>query len=233
GLAASKPACYFSLSRYASSTSRSLGGLMRTLTISLSIVVVVAAAAEAEDWPGWRGPRGDGSSLEKNLPLRWSDQDNIAWKTKIAGIGHSSPVVFGDRLFVTTCLLKEQERVLLCLDRRDGKILWQKTVVTATLERKHKLNSFASATPATDGRHVWVTFLRVRERQPGDIYPTQPRDVEYIAKSQVSEMVVACYTVDGELRWQKSPGQFYSKQGFCTTPILYKDTVILNGDQDA
>src|SRR6202040_3072451 len=101
-----------------------------------------------EDWPAWRGPRGDGSSFEKNLPLRWSATENVHWKTKIPGIGHSSPVIHGDRVFLTTCLLKEQQRVLLCLDRRDGKILWQRVVFTAPLEAKHGLNSYASATPA-------------------------------------------------------------------------------------
>ncbi len=186
-----------------------------------------------EDWPAWRGPRGDGSSLEKNLPLKWSPTDNIHWKTKIPGIGHSSPVIHGNRIFVTTCLIKEQERVLLCLDRRDGKILWQRTVFTAPLEAKHQLNSFASATPATDGKHVWVTFARVRDRRPSEDYPRKPREANYVPRDKISEMIVACYTAAGALVWQKSPGQFYSRHGFCTSPILYKDMLILNGDQDA
>jgi outer membrane protein assembly factor BamB len=186
-----------------------------------------------EDWPGWRGPRGDGSSLEKNLPIKWSATDNVHWKTRIPGIGHSSPVIHGDRIFLTTCLIKEQQRVLLCLDRRDGKILWQRTVFNAPLEAKHPLNSFASGTPATDGEHVWVTFVRVRERRPGEDYPRKPREAGYLSRDKVSEMVVACYTAAGDLVWMKSPGQFYSRHGFCTSPILYKDMLILNGDQDA
>jgi outer membrane protein assembly factor BamB len=176
---------------------------------ALSAPPVRNAGAMFEEWPGWRGPRGDGSVLEKNLPLRWSAKDNIHWKTAVPGIGHSSPAVCGDRIFVTSCLLKDQERVLQCLDRRDGKILWQKTVVTAPLEPKHKLNSFASSTPATDGKYVWVSFLENKD------------------------FIVACYDIDGNLKWRKSPGKFFSRHGFCSSPILYKDTVILNGDQDA
>lgn len=164
--------------------------------------------ATAEDWPAWRGPRLDGTSNDTNVPLRWSATDNVAWKTSIPGVGHSSPAIHGNHVFLTTCLLKEQQRVLLCLDRRDGKILWQRVVVTSPLERKHKLNSWASSTPATDGKHVYVVFLK------------QP------------DVVVACYDYQGELVWSKSPGKFYSPHGFCSSPILYKDKVIVNADQD-
>src|SRR4051794_25576663 len=108
------------------------------------------AAPAAEEWPGWRGPRGDGTSLEAGVPLRWGRDQNVRWKTPIPGQGHSSPVVGGDRVFVTTCLEDEGQRVLLCLDRRTGKVLWQRVVLSAKLEPKHPLNSFASSTPATD-----------------------------------------------------------------------------------
>src|SRR5262249_32273531 len=117
---------------------------MRSLFLrTVPLLFIVAAAARAEDWPGWRGPRGDGTSRETDVPLRWSATENIRWKTPIPGRGYSSPIVSGDRVFLTTCLEKEKKRVLLCLDRRDGKILWQRTVVTAELEEKHGLNSYA------------------------------------------------------------------------------------------
>src|SRR5262245_17024235 len=172
------------------------------------IWLVAAAPASAEDWPGWRGPRGDGTSLETDVPIKWSKTDNIVWKTPIPGIGHSSPVVHGERVFVTSCILDRKERVLFCLDRTSGKILWQDVVVTAPLEKKHKLNSYSSSTPATDGKYVWVTFLR---------YP---------------DIVVACYDYQGKKVWEKSPGEFHSAHGFCSPPILYKDSIIINGDQD-
>jgi len=214
----------------------------------------------AEDWPGWRGPRLDGSSLEKDLPVTWSDTDNIAWKTEIPGVGHSSPIVVGDRVFITSCLLKqtaetkgdkkpeikdpgktdpkakpaECKRMLFCLDRLSGKILWERVVITSPLEKKHQLNSFASSTPACDGKHVFIDFVQVRPRTDKDAdFPRKGRDVGYLPKTDVTEMVVACYTVDGELVWQKTPGQFCSRHGFSSSPVLYKDKVILNGDQDA
>src|SRR5205823_5341257 len=110
---------------------------------------------------------------------------------------------------VTTCLEKDLQRVLLCLDRRDGRLLWQRVVLTSKLERKHRLNSYASSTPVTDGTHVWVTFL-------------QHPDVE-----------VASYAFDGKEVWRRSPGTFASVHGFCSSPVLHKDLLILNGDQDA
>jgi len=163
----------------------------------------------AGDWPGWRGPHGDGHSDEQNVPTRWSDTENIAWKVAVPGKGHSSPVVWGDKLFVATALETEQTRVLLCLDRRTGKTLWQRTVVTSPLEKKHDLNSYASATPVTDGKHIWVSFFE------------QPK------------VVLACFDLDGNETWRTSPGTFSSMHGFCSSPVLYGDTVVLNCDQDA
>jgi outer membrane protein assembly factor BamB/alkylhydroperoxidase family enzyme len=171
--------------------------------------LAAANLAFAENWPQWRGPRGDGTSDNSHVPIRWSEKENIQWKTRIPGKGHSSPVVWGDRVFVTSCLEKEENRVLLCLDRQTGRILWQKTVLTAPLEPKHSLNSYASSTPATDGHLVWVTFLNMPKFE------------------------VYCYDFDGKLVWQRSPGEFHSKHGFCSPPVLYKDMIVLNGDQDA
>jgi outer membrane protein assembly factor BamB len=170
---------------------------------------LLPTAAPAGDWPSWRGPHGDGSSDESNLPLRWSGTENVQWKTPIPGKGHSSPVVYGDRVFVTSCLEQERKRTLLCLDRRDGRVLWERVVLTAPVEPLHPLNSRASSTPATDGRHVFVTFFADPNTQ------------------------IACYDFDGNKVWQKSPGPFVSKHGFCSSPALYKDLVIVNCDQDA
>jgi outer membrane protein assembly factor BamB len=173
------------------------------------VLLLAAGAAGAEEWPGWRGPRGDGTSLEKEVPIQWGRTENVVWKTRIPGKGHSSPVVWGERIFLTTCREKEGERLLLCLDRRDGRVLWERVVLTAPLEPRHPLNSFASSTPVTDGRYVWVSFLA---------YPN---------------MEVACYDMDGHKVWQHSPGKLLSKHGFCSSPVLCRDLVILNGDQDA
>src|ERR1700730_12502909 len=132
---------------------------MRTLPgLSVMLLFVTASVVQAEEWPGWRGPRGDGTSSETSIPLRWSENENVAWKVEIPGKGHSSPAIWGDRVFLTTCLEDQQKRVLLCLDRKTGKEIWSKTVLVAKLEPKHELNSYASATPVTDGKQVYVTF---------------------------------------------------------------------------
>jgi outer membrane protein assembly factor BamB len=182
---------------------------MRMPFFALISLVLSTGIARAENWPGWRGPRGDGISHEKGLSLTWSETQNIRWKIPIPGKGHSSPIVWGERVFVTTCLEDKGERVLMCLDRREGSILWQRIVLTAPLEQKHPLNSHASATPVTDGKHVWVAFL------------ADP------------DMQVACYDFAGNKVWMRSPGKLLSKHGFCSSPILHKNLVILNGDQDA
>src|SRR5689334_21359884 len=101
--------------------------------LAVLLFATIATTVHAEDWPTWRGPRLDGSSLEKNLPIKWSATDNIAWKAPIPGIGHSSPIVFGDRVFVTTCSTGDQKRLLLCLDRKDGSILWEREVAYSVL----------------------------------------------------------------------------------------------------
>jgi outer membrane protein assembly factor BamB len=169
---------------------------------------LLGCAVQAENWPGWRGPRGDGTSLEAHVPLHWSGSSNAAWKAEVPGVGHASPIVWGDRVLTVSALLDSQERVLLCYDRRTGRALWQRTVVTSPLERKHTLNSFASSTPATDGNLVYVAFL------------------------DVQQMTVAAYDLEGKQRWLVQPGVFKSMHGFCSSPVLFKDKVIVNGDHD-
>ena len=175
------------------------------------VVAILAGAlspAAAENWPAWRGLRGDGSSLEKDVPLRWSGTENVRWKTPIPGKGHASPIVWGDRLFVVTVLAESTQRALLCIDAVSGKVLWRRIVLTAPLERAHRLNSHASSTPATDGERVYVSFLD-REK-----------------------MYVAAYDFEGRLLWEVRPGPFASIHGYCSSPTLWKDKVILNGDHD-
>jgi outer membrane protein assembly factor BamB len=203
--------------------------LLATLLVALSCTTV----ADAENWPEWRGPRLDGSSLEKDLPLKWSETSNVAWKTPIPGVGHSSPIVYGDHVFVTSCLIKEQARILLCLDRRDGHVLWQREVLRSPLEPIHGRNSRASSTAAADGKHVYTAFLRLRPKTTEDGPPAKPSEKSPIAPDLVPEMVVTCYDLEGTKVWEKVPGRFYSRHGFCSSPILYKNLVIVNGDQDA
>src|SRR5262249_2694117 len=132
---------------------------MSRLVPSCLVALLLAATLHAEEWPSWRGPRGDGTSSEKGVPLRFSPTDNVHWNVPIPGAGYRSQPLQGARTFLTPCLKDTLERVLFCPDRRSGKTLWRQTVLTAPLEQKHGLNSYASATPATDGQRVYVTFM--------------------------------------------------------------------------
>ena len=178
------------------------------LLSAIVLLVAMPGRVQSENWPGWRGPRGDGTSLEKNVPVEWSATENIVWKVPIPGKGHASPIIWGNRIFVVTAIEDRDQRVLLCLNRANGKVVWKKVVLAAPLEKLHALNSRASSTPATDGEKVYVSFL--------------DRD----------KMFVAAYDFDGNEVWAVRPGVFASRHGYCSSPILWKDKVLVNGDHD-
>ena len=178
-----------------------------------------ATTSKAEFWPGWRGPRGDGTCIEQEVPTNSPSQADVAtaksawdpagaiWKAEIPGQGHASPIVWGDRVCTATALPATQERVLLCLDRASGKILWRQTVVQGPLEKINKENSHASGTPATDGERVFVAF------RVGD------------------DIVVAAHDLaSGKQLWLVRPGTHTGEWGFSNEPVLFKDKVILDGD---
>ena len=186
----------------------------------------VAGLIRAENWPSWRGPSGDGVSAGKGIPTKWSSTENIAWKIAVPGEGHSSPIVWGDKVFLTSSLTEKNKRILLCIDRLSGQTVWQRDVVQSPPETIHRLNSRASGTPATDGKQVYVTFMRAE----GD---------EVIAPNVGSErlitpgkIIVAAYDLDGNEKWKTNVGDFLSAHGFNTCPVLFEDLVILNGDHD-
>ena len=186
----------------------------------------VAGLIRAENWPGWRGPSGDGVSAGKGIPTKWSSTENIAWRIAIPGEGHSSPIVWGDKVFLTSSLTEKNKRILLCIDRLSGQTVWQRDVVQSPPETIHRLNSRASGTPATDGKQVYVTFMRAE----GD---------EVIAPNVGSErlitpgkIIVAAYDLDGNEKWKTNVGDFLSAHGFNTCPVLFEDLLILNGDHD-
>ena len=181
-----------------------------------------------EDWPGWRGVRGDGTTIHNNVAIDWDGASgrNIAWKSPLPGEGHSSPIVCGDRVFVTTCLQDEQLRLLICLDRQTGRQVWERNVVKARLESKHTLNSYASSTPTTDGELVFVCFL-----EPGTDMVWAP-NVGTPRKIFPGKLVVAAYDFDGNQKWLVRPGSFVSAHGFASSPVVFQDLLIVNGDHD-
>ena len=140
--------------------------LLSTLLASL----LIAGSASADNWPGWRGATGQGHSPEKDLPLTWGPKENVRWKVKLPDTGNSTPVVWGDRVFVTQASDKVwppqtgewrpgdgQGALALCFARADGKLLWQKDVSYEEPESTHPTNPFCSASPATDGERVVVS----------------------------------------------------------------------------
>ena len=176
------------------------------ILIPLYLIISYMPEVQAQNWPCFRGPNGDGTSSETRLPVKWDSVTNIVWKSAVPGIGYASPIIWGDRLFTVTALQETQEKVLLCYDSGNGKLLWQKTVSKTPFEKKHDNNSFASGTPATDGNLVYLSFL---DRQ---------------------DVVVAAYDFTGKQIWIQRPGTFSSPHGFSCSPVLYKDKVIINGD---
>jgi outer membrane protein assembly factor BamB len=176
---------------------------------SLTLTLAVTLPTAAEDWPVWRGPRSDGTVSDTGYPLTWSATENVKWKTELPGTGHSSPVVSKGKVFVTGCVEAEKKRVLYCVDRASGKLLWERVAVVADLEKKHNENSWASSTPAADGERVYVTFW------------------------DKPHLRVYCYDHAGNLLWEKTPGEFHSVHGFGCAVTLHKDLVIVNADQDA
>lgn len=185
------------------------------LVILLALAVIASAwtsDAHAENWPGWRGPRGDGTSLDPAIPVEWNgvgkETKNLRWSVPLSASGHASPIVWGDRIFCTGARASDQARLLVCLDRADGKLLWEKVVLTSPLEKIHKLNSYASSTPATDGERVFVSFLHEKR------------------------MRIAAYDFQGNEAWQSEPGVFSSVHGYCSSPVVFEDLLIINGDHD-
>lgn len=181
---------------------------LRVLCFVVSSVMALAVTrSAASDWAGWRGPRGDGTSMEKGFPTRWDNKENVKWKVPCPK-GHASPIVIGDRLFTSGFDSETESRLLLCFDRGSGAEIWRRSVVQSPPERLHVENSRASSTPACDGEKVYCAFLDGREP------------------------VIAAYTIGGEMAWSARPGLFSSVHGFCSTPVLWKDKVIVNCDHD-
>lgn len=179
---------------------------LRYLTILIAGLIITSTTfVRSENWPNWRGPMGDGSSVETNLPTQWDSITNVMWKIPVPGIGHGSPIVWEDRLFIISAIPETQERILLCYDCQSGNLLWQVTVLEAPLEVIHPDNSFASGTPATDGKLIYVSFI----------------DGE--------DVVVAAHDFTGNQVWIQRPGTFSGPHGFSCSPALFEDMVIING----
>jgi outer membrane protein assembly factor BamB len=211
------------------------------LTFAALLAIIIAGAdntlAQSRDggtnWPQWRGQQSSGVSEEKNLPAEWGPDKNIIWKTAIPGRGHSSPIVWNNRIFLTTSIEGEivpgakavhhvrkgetwvhpdsvagdrkHTLKVLCLDRDSGKILWERVAFEGTvLDDRHRKNSYASSTPVTDGKFVYAFF------EAEGLY---------------------CYDFDGKLIWKTSVGRI-AKMGMGpgTSPALHENLLFLQCD---
>ena len=169
--------------------------------------LLLVSPGQAENWPQFRGPRGDGTSLEKNLPLRWSPTENVLWKTPLPGEGHSSPIVWGESVFLTTALANGQ-RVLLRLEAASGKVLWQQVVIEAGSDAMHRENNSASSTPLTDGTYVFTSF------QAGD------------------RVDIRAFDFAGKTVWTAQPLRFEGEHGYSYSPILHGNLLIFDCRQE-
>jgi outer membrane protein assembly factor BamB len=158
------------------------------------------------DWPWWRGPTLDGKSRDQTAPTRWSATENVVWKVPVPGRGHSSPVLWGDRVFLTTADEAKQTQRVLAFDRSTGKALWDTVAHTGGLDPKHEKNSHASATPACDGERVYGVFVNA------------------------GALHVTATDLDGKVVWQTKAGPYTSQHGNGSSPVLYKKTVIVVAD---
>src|SRR5439155_21999988 len=169
-----------------------------------------ALVARANDWLGFRGPGGLGISKDKNLPVSWGEGKNLAWKTALPGPGSSSPIVVGNKIFLTCYSgyaedrdnpgdIKKLKRHVLCLDRAKGKILWQRDIPALQPEAACgsylNLHGYASSTPVSDGKSVFV-FLGLSG--------------------------VFAFDLQGKQLWQTSVGDGTHNWGSGTSPIVYK-----------
>jgi outer membrane protein assembly factor BamB len=183
-------------------TTSSLARLVLLCAVALSI----ADSGRAADWPRFRGPNGEGISLDKDVPVKWTDKD-IVFKVSIPGLGHAGPIVSKGRVFIHTSTKDGGERALLCLDASTGKTLWTKTV-PAKRDHTHKFNSLASSTPAADGERVTCAFWNGKE------------------------VTLFAFDFSGKELWKYNFGSFGSQHGAGTSPMIHDGKVFFLHDQD-
>lgn len=179
-------------------------GVLATASLCLFSAVVQAETPTA-NWAGFRGPQGDGHSADPNLPTTWGTGD-IKWSQELPGEGQSSPCIYGEQIFLTASQSNGRERVLMCLNRNDGRVQWQHTVWTGDPEPVHKMTGWAAATPACDGERVYAFFGR-----GGGLF---------------------CYALNGEKLWQQELGEFEGPWGTAASPVIVGDVVVQNCDAD-
>lgn len=156
-------------------------------------------------WPRWRGPSGQGLVEAAGYPDTWSDTENVLWKVEVPGRGNSSPIVWGDRIFLTTARERGRRVSILSFRRSDGELLWESFGPEGRPEHTHQKNTHASATPTTDGELVYASF---------------------------GSRGLMAVNFDGNLVWQQDVGDIDNYHGSAGSPVLYKDRLFIYQDQN-
>lgn len=182
---------------------------MKNLPAQLSLVLFAAAfmagEASAQEWTRFRGPNGTGISESKGVPVKWTESD-FRWRVPVPGRSHSQPVIWGEKLFVTSAEDNGQQRMILCFNKDDGQTLWVKKVVMGT-HRKNRDNSYSSCTPTVDKDRVYACFV------------------------DTQKYVVKAWDHSGKELWSVNLGPFDSQHGYASSPMLYEGRLILTNDQ--
>lgn len=179
---------------------------VRAVFGAILVVFSISATTCAQQWTRFRGPNGSGISNAKSIPSHWT-QDDYNWKVALPGAGHSSPVVWSNRLFLTSADKATGICSLLCFDTKDGQVLWKHDFATADYT-KHELNSRASATPALDAQHVYVCW------------------------TTNDELAVQAISHHGNTVWTKSLGPYKAMHGIASSPIVHEGLLFVANDQD-
>ncbi len=172
-----------------------MSSLIRTFVVGLFL----SSTALAAPWPAWRGADGSGNTAETDLPLTWSATENVKWKVALPERGNSTPIVLGDRVFITQAV--GDERLIICFSRKDGKELWRGGAKGVAKEPTHQANPYCSASPATDGERVYAWF---------------------------GSAGLYCFDLAGKQLWQRDLGEHRHEWGYSTGPVLHGDLCYLN-----
>ena len=177
--------------------------LRSPIVCCVAVLFVCANASRAENWPGFRGPTGQGISTEKDLPVEWDTKKNVAWKAPLTGEGHSSPILWDKHVVLTAARDNGTSCRVMAFDRDNGKVVWDVEVFKQNTPRKQERNSLATPTPVTDGRRVYAFF---------------------------GGGGAAAVDFNGKIAWTNTQDRFYSQHGLGSSPILYKDLLLMPWD---
>ncbi len=169
--------------------------------LCLGILLLLPVTARADNWPAWRGPSANGECRETEVPLTWSPDANVKWKVALPEPGNSTPIIWGDRIFLTQATDKGTKRSLICFNRNDGSLRWQKTIEFTSPEPTHATNPFCAASPVTDGERIVVSH---------------------------GSAGIACYDFEGNQQWHRDLGLAHHIWGTASSPVIAGELVFLN-----